>query len=346
MTYLDYSATTKIDEDVLKVVEKDLFTKVSEEELAPYKKEIQKILNTDLEVIITSGSSESNNMAIKGICKNTNKRTILTTKLEHSSVNETLSYLETKVFKVKYLPLIDGIIDLKELENLITEDIALITVSSVNSETGALQPVNKIGKIAKEHNIPFHCDMTQNIGKLNIPFENIDLVSFSAHKFYGPKGIGILLKNKSLKIEKLVYGKRNYNLGLIKGLIKALTIAQDHLEEDYKKVEDLNHYLNNNLKSLPGIIINQSKDYIPHILNMSVLNYKPETFLHYLELNDIYISTKSACSTSNSYSEAVFAITNDKKRAETSVRISISAKTTKEELDKLISVIERNEHAR
>ena len=346
MTYLDYSATTKIDEDVLKVVEKDLFTKISEKDLEPYKKEIQNILNTDLEVIITSGSSESNNMALKGICENSKKRTILTTKLEQSSVNETLNYLKEKGFKVVYLPLTNGIIDLKELENLITEDISLITVSSVNSETGALQPVNNIGKIAKKHNIPFHCDMTQNIGKLNIPFENIDLVSFSAHKFYGPKGIGILLKNKSLKIEKLVYGKRNYNLGLIKGLIKALKIAQDHIEENYKKVEDLNHYLNNKLKSLPGIIINQSKDYIPHILNISVTGYKPETFLHYLELNDIYISTKSACSTSNSYSEAVYAITNDKKRAETSVRISISAKTTKEELDKLISVIERNEHAR
>ena len=346
MTYLDYSATTKIDKDVLEIVKNDLFTKISEEDIEPYKKEIQSILNTELEVIITSGSSESNNMAIKGICNTTKKRTILTTKLEHSSVNETLEYLKTKGFKIIYLPLNDGIIDLNKLEELITDDISLITVSSVNSETGALQPINEIGKIAKKYSIPFHCDMTQNIGKLNIPFENIDLVSFSAHKFYGPKGIGILLKNKSLKIEKLVYGKRNYNLGLIKGLIKALKTAQDHIEENYKKVEDLNHYLTDNLKSLPGIIINQSKDYIPHILNISVLNYKPETFLHYLELNDIFISTKSACSTSNSYSEAVLAITNDKRRAETSVRISISFKTTKEELDKLISVIERNEHAR
>ena len=346
MTYLDYSATTKVNEEVLKVVEKDLFTKITEDNLEPYKKQIQKLLNTNLEVHITSGSSESNNWAIKGICENNEKRTILTTKLEHSSINETLNYLEKKGFKVVYLPLKNGIIDLKELESLITEDISLITVASVNSETGALQPVNEIGKIAKKHNIPFHSDFTQSIGKLNIPFDNIDLVSFSAHKFYGPKGIGILLKNKSLKIEKLVYGKRNYNLGLIKGLIKALTISQENIEENYKKVEDLNLYLKDKLKSLPGIIINQSKNFIPHILNISVENYKPETFLHYLELNDIYISTKSACSTTNSYSEAVYAITNDKKRAETSVRISLSANTTKEDIDKLVKVIERNEHAR
>lgn len=346
MTYLDYSATTKVNEEVLGVVEQDLFTKITESDLEPYKKQIRNILNTDLEVFITSGSSESNNTAIKGICNNSKKRTIITTKLEHSSINETLSYLETKGFKIVYLPLKDGIVDLQKLENLINEDITLITVASVNSETGTLQPVNEIGKIAKKHNIPFHSDFTQSIGKINIPFDNIDLISFSAHKFYGPKGIGILLKNKSLKIEKLVYGKRNYNLGLIKGLIKALTIAQDFLEENYKSVEDLNLYLKDKLKSLPGIIINQSKKSIPHILNISVLNYKPETFLHYLELNDIYISTKSACSTTNSYSKAVLAITNDKKRAETSVRISISANTTKEDIDKLVKVIERNEHAR
>lgn len=346
MTYLDYSATTKINEDVLSVVEQDLFTSVADSDLAIYKKEIKDILSTNLDVLITSGSSESNNLAIKGICKTTEKRTILTTKLEHSSINETLSYLSKLGFNVVYLPLVDGVVDLSEFEKLITNDVALITVASVNSETGALQPIDEIGKIAKKHNIPFHSDMTQSIGKINIPFDNIDLVSFSAHKFYGPKGIGVLLINNKLKIEKLVYGKRNYNLGLIKGLIKALSLAQESLKENYKKVEDLNHYLKDKLKSLPGIIINEAKENIPHILNISVLNYKPETFLHYLELNDIYISTKSACSSDNLKSEAVYAITNDEKRAGTSVRISLSSKTTKEDLNELLELVERNEHAR
>ena len=173
MTYLDYSATTKVNEEVLKEVKKNLFTKITEEELTTYKNQIQKLLNTNLEVFITSGSSESNNWAIKGICKNNKKRTILTTKLEHSSINETLKYLEKQGFKTEYLPLQDGIIDINELEKLITDDVALITVASVNSETGALQPVNEIGKIAKKYNTPFHCDMTQSIGKINIPFEGI-----------------------------------------------------------------------------------------------------------------------------------------------------------------------------
>lgn len=345
MTYLDYSATTKIDEEVLKIVESDLFTKVNDNDLDPYKNEIKSILKTDLDVIFTSGSTESNNLAIKGICENTDKRTIITTHLEHSSINETLSFLEEKGFNIKYIPLNEGIIDLEKLKSLIDSDVCLITVASVSSEIGSLQPINEIGKLAKENNIIFHCDMTQSIGKINIDFDNIDLVSFSAHKFYGPKGIGCLLKNKNLSLKPLIYGERVYNLGLIKGLVHALKLSLNDLENKQKKVEDLYLYLEKSLVGLPNIIINKPKENIPNILNISVLNYKPETFLHYLEQNDIYISTKSACAKGD-YSEAVLALTNDMKRAETSVRISLSHKTNKSDIDKLINVIERQEHGR
>lgn len=346
MTYLDYSATTKINKEILQEIKQDLFTKATNQDLLNYKKQIQEILNTPLEVNFTSGSSESNNWALKGICKNNPKKEIITTEMEHSSINETLKYLNTKGFKTIYAPLKDGQINLKEIENLITKDTALITISSVNTETGTLQPIKEIGLIAKKHNIPFHCDMTGSIGKINIPLENIDLISFSAHKFYGPKGIGVLLKNKNIKLEKIIYGKRTYNLGLVKGLTKALDLSLKNLEENYKKVEDLNKYLKDNLNCLPSTIINQSKNSIPHILNISMLNYKPETFLHYLELHDIYISTKSACSKTNSYSASVYALTKDKERASTSVRISISHLTTKKELGQVIDLIERREHAR
>ena len=344
MTYLDYSATTKIDDEILSLVEEDLFTVAKDLNL--YEDSIKSLLNTSLDVYFTSGSSESNNWAIKGVCKNSKKRTIITTKLEHSSINETLSYLEKSGFNILYAPLVDGVVDLEKLESMINSDTCLITISSVNTETGVLQPVAEIGKLAKKYSTLFHCDMTGSIGKINIPFEGIDLISFTAHKFYGPKGIGVLLKNKNIKLDNLVYGERNYNVGLIKGLVKALELSLRNLEENYKKVEDLNTYLIDNLKSLPNTIINQSKNNIPHILNISILNYKPETFLHYLELNGVYISTKSACSSSNSYSEAVYALTGDKKRAETSVRISLSHKTTKEELDKLIKLIKESKHAR
>ena len=344
--YLDYSATTKIDKEILKTVEKDLLTKVTEKDLDPYKEKIQRILNTSLEVSITSGSSESNNWAIKGICMNSKKRTIITTELEHSSINETLKFLEKQGFKIVHLPLHDGIVDVKFLDEQLSNDVALITICSVNSETGTLQPIKEIGEIAKKHHVPFHCDMTQSIGKVELPFDNIDLISLTAHKFYGPKGIGVLLHNKNIKLDDLIIGERTYSLGLINGLIEALETAEKNIKENYKKVKEINEYLKTKLKNNPNIIINQSKNSIPHILNISILNYKPETFLHYLEQNNIYISTKSACSNNNAYSEAVYALTNDKKRAETSVRISLSSKTTKEDIDKLIKVIERNEHAK
>ena len=348
MTYLDYSATTMINSEVLKEIEENLFKRPTKEELKKYKQKIQKILNTDLEVNITSGSTESNNWALKGICQdNPNiKNKIITTKMEHSSINETLEYLKTKGYEVIYAPLKDGIIDIDTLEKLLTKEVSLITVASVNSETGTKQPVEKLAELSKKYKIPFHCDMTQSIGKINIPLDNIDLISISAHKIYGPKGVGLLLKNKNINLQSIIYGKRKYNLGLTKGITKALEISMKNQEKNYKKVEDLQNYLKDNLKSLPNIIINQSKSSIPHILNISVLNYKPETFLHYLEQDKIYISTKSACSTTNSYSKSVYALTNNKHLAETSVRISISHLTTKEELDKVINLIKRGEHAR
>lgn len=346
MTYLDYSATTMVNKEVLKVIKQDLFKEANEEDLKKYKKQIQNLLNTNLEVNITSGSSESNNWALKGICLGKDKNKIITTEMEHSSINETLKYLQTKGFEIIYAPLKDGVVIPEELEKLLTTDVALITISSVNTETGTIQPVEKIGTLAKKHNIPFHCDMTGSIGKINIPLDNIDLVSFSAHKFYGPKGIGVLLTTKNLKLKNIIYGKRKYNLGLIKGLVKALELSQVNIEENYKKVEGLNKYLKESLNNLPNTIINQSKHSIPHILNISMLSYKPETFLHYLELEDIFISTKSACSSSNSYSKSVYALTNSKERAETSVRISISPLTKKEDLDKVVELIKRGEHAR
>ena len=332
MTYLDYSATTKIPKEVLDEVSKDLFTKATNKDIKDYQNKIKNILNTDHDVIFTSGSSESNNYAIKGISLNTKKKEIITTEVEHSSITETLSYLKSQGFIIKTIPIHDGLLSLSELKKAITKDTALITITAVNSETGLLNPVNEIGKIAKENNILFHCDMTQSIGKINIPLDNIDLISLSSHKFYGPKGIGLLLKKPNIKLKPLIYGKRNYNLGLIKGLTKSLEEALSNIDEKYKKVEGLNNYLKDNLKNLPNIIINQSSNSIPHILNISLSNINSEEALEYFSNNNIFISSKTACSSGN-YSQVVNELYHDITRAENSIRISISYKTTKEELD-------------
>lgn len=345
MIYLDNSATSEISKEALNTSSVDLFKEMSEQDLKKFKMRIKELLGTDLEPIITSGSSEANNLAIKGICSRSSKKEIITTHLEHSSINETLKYLETIGFTVRYIPIKDTVLDLEELPNMINSNTALITVCLVNSETGTLNNINKIGEIAHEHGVVFHSDLTQGIGKIPISLANVDLASISSHKFHGPKGVGVLLKNKSINLTPLIYGKRSYNLGIVKGMIKALEISLNRIDANYRKVEELKCYFKKNIKYLPDIIINESKENIPHILNISVLKYKPETFLHYLEMYDIYISTKSACS-SGDYSEAVLAITNDMKRAETSVRISISEENSKQQLDKVIELIKRSEHGK
>ena len=344
MIYLDYSATTKINKEVLEITTKDILTKASPKDIKACQDQIKKILNTKHDIIFTSGSTESNNHALKSVLKS-QKTEIITTKLEHSSINETLKYLETKGKKIIYAPLKDGIVDLESLKKLITPNTALITITAVNTETGMQNPINEIGLLAKENNIPFHTDITGSLGKINISLENIDLASASSHKFNGPKGIGLLIKNKNIKIEPLIKQERNHNLGLIKGLTKALELSIKNQEENLKKVKKLNTYLTKNLKNIKGITINSNQNSIPHILNISISSYKPETFLHYLEMEDIYISTKSACANQNA-SQAVYEITKSHNLASTSVRISLSPKTTKQDLDKLIEKIKRREYAR
>lgn len=345
MIYLDNSATSIISDQTLNEVSKDLFTEIKEKDLKEYTNKIRKLLNTNLDVVFTSGSTESNNYAIKGVCGNTEKKEIITTNLEHSSINETLKYLESKGYIIKYIPLKDTVLDLEKLVSMINDNTALITVTYVNSEIGIINNINEIGKIAKKYKVPFHTDLTQAIGKIKVNLDNIDLASMSAHKFHGPKGIGILLKNKDINLKPLIYGDRKYNLGLIKGMIKALEISLSNIEENYNKVTELRDYLKDNIRFIPDIKINESKKNLPHIFNISVLNYKPETFLHYLEMSDIYISTKSACSKGD-YSKAVLELTDDMKRASSSVRISLSEDIEKKDLDKVIYLIKEKKHGK
>ena len=344
MKYFDYSATTPVRSEVLEEF-KNYFNVVGSDELYDIEKEnISNILETDKEIIFTSGSTESNNMAIKGVLLKYNEPGyhIITTKLEHSSVKETLSFFEKKGFIIDYVDLVDGVVDLKSLKKLICEKTVLVTICAVDSEIGLLQPINDIGLLLKEYaDIVFHCDMTQSIGKVNIDFNNVDLISFSSHKIYGIKGIGCLLKNKDLFLIPIMYGERTYNYALIKSFVKALNISICNLEKNYEYILKLNLYLREKLSSFDNIVINSNHNSIPHILNISVLNYKPETFLHFVELDDFYISTKSACSSNNDYSISVYSLCNDMKRAQTSVRISLSYLNYYEDIDNFIEFIKK-----
>lgn len=363
MTYLDYSATTKPDKEVLEsfIKASDYFANPNSLHALGVKakklieastNQIAKILNVKpSEIIYTSGASESNNTAIKGIENYLNRgNEIITTALEHSSIYGPLKQMEEKGIKVKYVKLKNGVVDLEDLENQITKKTILVTINAVNSETGIKQPIEKIGKLLKKYpKTLFHTDLTQAIGKININLENIDLASFSAHKFYGLKGIGVLIKKENITISPLISGGKSttiYRSGtpatpLIVSTAKALRLITQSLEEDYKKIDKLNQTLKENLKKYKNVHINSTQNSIPHILNISVIGIKPETMLHALEEDEIYISTQSACATTNT-SKSVFALTQNEEKAKTSIRISLSKYTEEKDIDAFLKSFDKN----
>ncbi|MBE6159890.1 MAG: cysteine desulfurase [Lactobacillales bacterium] len=364
MIYLDYSATTPVSKDVL-----DTFNKVSldfvgntnslhklgveskklEESATKQIKDLLKL--DDHEVIYTSGSSESNNMAIKGTCLKHQGigKHIITTNLEHSSIYGPIGYLQKLGYTVDFVKTNNGLVDIEDLKKLLKEDTVLVTIASVNSETGILQNIEEIANLLKDKKCFFHVDMTQSIGKVNINLDNIDLVSFSAHKFYGLKGIGALIKKKEITLEPLIHGGKSttvYRSGtpalpLIASLSKALRLALTDLDNKYKYIKELNEYTKEKLKEFDKVTINSNENSIPHILNLSVIGIKPETMQHALEEYDIYISTQSACSTNNPVSRAVLELTKDEEVSKYSIRISLSNLTTKEEIDKFIDAFSK-----
>lgn len=361
MIYLDYSATTPVNADVLDSFDKCINEYIgnpnslhklgvqSKKIIDAATNQIKDLLNlSDVDIIYTSGSSESNNLAIKGICekyKNRGKH-IITTSLEHSSIYGPINYLINQGFEVSFVKLdSNGLVDLEDLKKIIRDDTILVSINAVNSEIGIRQPIEEIGELLSLYpKIYFHADLTQAIGKINIDISNIDLFSFTAHKFFGIKGIGCLVKKDKIVIEPLIHGGKSttiYRSGtpmpaLIVSLAKALRLALENLDEKYNKVLKLNKYLKEKLSGYELVRINSNDRCIPNILNISVLGVKPETMLHALECDDIYISTQSACSASNSLSKAVLSVTNDEKRAQSSIRISLSYLTTYDEIDEFL----------
>ena len=356
MIYLDYSATTPVDKDVLdtyvKVTNNFIGNPNSLHKLGTEAKalidastrQIADILgvNSD-EIIYTSGASEANNTAIKGICfkyQNRGKH-IITTNLEHSSIVAPLSYLQNLGFSVSFVNLDkNGKVDLEDLKNKLQDDTILVSIASVNSEIGIRQDLDEIGKIIKENSRAFfHSDITQSIGKEKVSLKYVDLASFSAQKFYGFKGIGVLYKKSNIVIEPLIHGGKSTTVfrsgtpptALIASTAKALRIVYEDFDKKYNYVKKLNSYLKDNLSTMDNVFINSNDYCIPHIINLSIKDIKPETMQHMLEEYNIYISTKTACSMNN-VSQAVLALTNDLDKATHSIRISLSYKTSKEDV--------------
>ena len=240
----------------------------------------------------------------------------------------------------------EGTVDIEHFKSLINDDTFLVTMCAVDSELGIKQPIDEIANILKDYDdITFHVDMTQCIGKVNVNLDNIDLASFSGHKIYAPKGVGALIKKNTVKLSPLIHGGKSttiYRSGtpqneLIASLGKAFEILLPNVEENYKYVRELNDYLRDSLKDIA--LFNSTDKSIPHVLNISLPGVMKQDIQNYLSDKEIYVSLNTACSLNTDYSKVVLDLYDDMQRAKSSIRISLSYKTTKEEIDYLVESI-------
>lgn len=363
--YFDNAATTKLDDEVLNEMIPYLkenygnassiykLGRESRKAVEDSREKIAKVLNCKPEEIyFTAGGSESDNTAIKGIARaNKNKGNhIITSKIEHPAVLETCKELEKEGFEVSYISVDEnGILNIEELKKSIKPETILITVMFANNEIGTIEPIKEIGKIAKENNIYFHTDAVQAVGSVKIDVQelNIDSLSLSGHKFYGPKGIGALYVRKGVRFEKYISGghqEKNKRAGTenvagIVGIGKAIELAYMNLEEHNKKIKELRDYYIKQVKEkIPYIKINgDMESRLPGNSNISFRFIEGEGLLLNLDLKGICASSGSAC-TSGSLdpSHVLLAIGLPHEIAHGSLRITIGKYNTKEEIDYLV----------
>ena len=358
MLYLDYSANTPVDEEVLQCFceaerrypgnanahhQAGATAKAAINEAT---RSIARCLGAPpAGIIYTSGASEANNLAVKGLAAlgGAAGRHILSSPLEHSSVSGSLEALQKQGYEVELLDILpDGTVDFADLKKRLRPDTVLVAVTAVDSELGVVQPIAEIAELLKAYpNCHFHVDATQAVGKIPVQFEGMDTMSLTAHKFYGLNGIGVLVKRLGLALPPLIHGGESttpYRSGtptvaLAASLETALNSAVNELPERSARVKEANLYLRTALSKYPKVRINSPESAIPHILNLSVENVKGTVFQRELDAEGVCVSVKSACSSDGLPSRAVFAVSRDRKNALSSWRISLSHLTTQEELD-------------
>lgn len=357
MIYLDYSANTPVDARVLEqfcAVERRCIGNANSHhqagsaakaEIDAATIKIASLLGVQpAEIIYTSGASEANNFALKGLARLSRHtgRHIISTPLEHSSVSGTLTALQEQGYEIDLLDVKqDGTVDLEHLKDLLRPDTICVAVTLVDSELGVVQPVQEIAAILKAYpHCHLHVDATQAVGKIPVSFEGVDTMSLTAHKFYGLNGIGMLIKRRNLALEPLIHGGESttiYRSGtptvaLASSLACALDLAVTDLPGRVGHVAKLNAELRAALSTYPLVRINSPDHAIPHVLNLSVRNVKGTVFQRELDAKGVCVSVKSACSSDGLPSRAVFAVSRDRRNALSSWRISLSHLTTEDEI--------------
>lgn len=370
--YLDNSATTRTFPEVAELMSKimcedygnpsSMHNKgVQAERYVRYGREtLAKILKVnEKEIYFTSGGTESDNLALIG-CAMANYRAgkhLITTKIEHPAILQTMHYLEDQGFEVTYLSVNDkGQISLQELQNAMRKDTILVSIMHTNNEIGAVEPIAEAGRLIKSTNPStlFHVDAVQGFGKYRIYPKRmgIDLLSVSGHKIHGPKGVGFLYIGEKVKIHNIIYGggqQKNLRSGTenvpgIAGMAKAAEMLYNHLEEDAERLYSLKDYFCEGLRKIPDIRINnpEGMEGAPHIVSLSVAGVRSEVLLHALEDKGIYVSAGSACSSNKPHtagSATMKAIKLPEEFLDSTLRFSMSVYTTREELDYILQVM-------
>lgn len=354
MIYFDNSATTKVSEKVLEEVMiccKENFANSSslhrlgyesEKRVIQAKKDIASIISANEdEIYFTSGATESNNMAIFGVCEAYKKRgkKIITTKIEHQSVLGPFKDLEKRGFEVVYLDTDEkGYIDIENLLNEINNETILVSIMYVNNLVGTIQNIEQIAKKikGKNENVIFHTDAVQAFGKIKINTKNIDLMSASGHKIHALKGIGFLYIKNGIRLEKLMFGAGQQN-GVrsgtinVEGIVSLATagkLAYENLQQNFENAKNIRKEVIKVKDLLPNVNINgDEENAMPYILSLSFKDIKGEVLLHALEEKDIFISVGSACSSKKNEKLNIV----DKYGIGSTIRVSFSSESTLEE---------------
>jgi cysteine desulfurase len=366
--YFDHSATTAVlpevhDAMVPYFLEKygnpssiHSFGREAKIGLEEARKKVAQVINADpMEIVLTSGGTESDNLAVKGVAmyKGKMKGHIITTKVEHHAVLEPCEWLKRFGFEVTYVPVDpEGLVDIGDIEHAIKNDTVLISVMTANNEIGTIQPIREIGKIARAKGIPFHTDAVQAIGKMpvDVKADNIDLLSLSAHKFHGPKGVGALYVKKGVKIEPVMHGggqerglrSSTVNVAGAVGLGKAAEIARRDLEPTVERMKAIRDKL---MKAVPELVPNSyvNGHKTKRLVNNANFRFdfiEGEGLILQLDFKGISASTGSACSTGSlEPSHVLLALGLKHEQAHGSLRITLGRENTQEEADYLLEVL-------
>lgn len=370
LVYADNAATTKVSESVLNAMlpyfsenygnASSLYThgQNSKKAINAAREPIAKLINADpTEIFFTGSGTESDNMVIRGVlnsvaAKNKGRNHVITTKIEHPAILRTCEAMQKQGFEVTYLDVdSDGVISLERLENAITEKTALISVMSANNEIGSIQPLKEIGEIAKKHNVLFHTDAVQALGHMHIDVQemNISLMSLSAHKIHGPKGVGAIYIKKNVFPDPIITGggqERNRRSGTenVPGIVGFGQAAQDmidHMEEDNAHTAKLSKRLMEGLLEIKkSVLTGHPTNRLPGTCSFAFEAIEGESMILMLNMKGICASTGSACSTGSlDPSHVLMAIGLTHQNAHGSLRLSISKYTTEEDVEYIIESV-------